>query len=131
TDELGLRDVVRFVGNQDNVEEWMATFDLFALPSFGEEGVPQAIMQAMACGQAVISTGVGAIQEAELADRTGLIIPKGDTAALVSAISRLVENDALREDFARAGLAHARANFGIDDMLDRMEAAFRLVIGRG
>src|SRR5262249_10985453 len=102
----------------------------FALPSFGEEGVPQAIMQAMACGQAVISTGVGAIQEAVLADRTGLIIPKRDTAALASAISRLVDDTAFRGSFAQAGLAHARANFGIDDMLDRMEAAFRLVIGK-
>jgi glycosyltransferase involved in cell wall biosynthesis len=131
TDELGLRDVVRFVGNQDNVEQWLATFDIFALPSYGEEGVPQAAMQAMACGLPVISTGVGAIQEAVIADRTGLVIPTRDAAALAAAIGRLVDDRALREAFSRAGLAHARANFGIGEMLDRMEDAFRVAIGKG
>jgi glycosyltransferase involved in cell wall biosynthesis len=130
TDELGLRDVVRFVGNQDNVEQWLSTFDFFALPSYGEEGVPQAVMQAMACGLPVISTGVGAIPEAVVADKTGLIIPTRDTAALAAAIARLVDNASLRQQFAEAGLAYARANFGIGEMLDRMEAAFRRVIGK-
>jgi len=131
TRELGLQDIVRFVGNQDNVEQWLATFDVFALPSYGEEGVPQAIMQAMACGLPVISTPVGAISEAVVADRTGLLIPPRDTAALVAAIARLLEDAELRKNFSQAAVTYARANFGIDHLLDQMEAVFRRVIAGG
>ena len=52
-----------FAGQQDDVVPWLQALDLFALPSWGEEGVPQAIMQAMACGLPVVSTTVGAITE--------------------------------------------------------------------
>ena len=43
---------------------WLQALELFALPSYGEEGVPQALMQAMACGMPAVSTPVGAIAEA-------------------------------------------------------------------
>jgi glycosyltransferase involved in cell wall biosynthesis len=127
-DEMGLRDAVRFAGNQDNVEQWLATIDIFALPSYGEEGVPQAIMQAMACGLPVISTRVGAIPEAVVADQTGLLIPARDSAALVAAIADLLHDPAKRRRFSSAAVEYARSNFGIEEMLDRMETAFRRVI---
>ncbi len=129
TDELGLRDIVRFAGNQDNVEQWLATMDVFALPSYGEEGVPQAIMQAMACGLPVISTRIGAIPEAVVDGRTGSLIPTRDSAALAAAITDLLEDTAKSRRFSAAAVDYARANFGIAQMLDRMEAAFRRVIG--
>lgn len=128
TDELGLRGMVRFAGNQENAEQWLATMDLFVLPSYGEEGVPQAIMQAMACGLPVISTGVGAISEAVIAGKTGLLVPSRDSAALADGISGLLRDPVRRQRFSGAALGYARANFGIDDMLDQMEMAFRRVI---
>ena len=69
--ELGLGERVILVGNQDNVPDWLHALDLFVLPSYGEEGVPQSIMQAMACGLPVISTPVGGIAEAVVAVRLG------------------------------------------------------------
>ena len=51
-DAMGLRADVRFVGNRDDVPAWLACLDLVALPSYGEEGVPQSLMQAAACGAA-------------------------------------------------------------------------------
>src|SRR5438094_1548973 len=77
---------VRFVGNQHNVPVWLNSLDLFTLPSFGDEGVPQAIMQAMACGLAVVATPVGAIEEAVQRGRTGLIVPPRDATALAAAL---------------------------------------------
>ena len=46
---------MRFAGQQDDVVPWLQALDLFTLPSYGEEGVPQAIMQAMACAIPVVS----------------------------------------------------------------------------
>jgi glycosyltransferase involved in cell wall biosynthesis len=122
--DLDLQNVVRMVGNQENVPEWLSALDLLTLPSYGAEGVPQGIMQGMACGLAVVSTTVGAINEAVQHDETGYVVPPRDPAALATALAKLMRNDALRSQMAAAGLAYARANFGLDAMLDKMEEIF-------
>ena len=128
TADEGLADSVRFVGNQDDVPKWLNSLDLFTLPSFGDEGVPQGIMQAMACGLAVVSTPVGAIEEAVQRGRTGLLVPPRDAAALADALASLMGDAAARRTLGEAGHAYARAHFGIDVMLDKMEAVFREAI---
>lgn len=122
---LGLDDHVRFVGNQHDVPAWLSALDLFTLPSFGDEGVPQAIMQAMACGLAVVSTPVGAIAEAVEHDHTGLLVTPADSDALAAGLAKLMGDPALRAKMAAAGQQRARQRFGIDIMLDRMEQIFR------
>ncbi len=116
---------MRFAGQQENVVPWLNALDLFALPSYGEEGVPQAIMQAMACAVPVVSTTVGAITEAVAADVTGLIVAPRDTAALAAALVRLRDDPDLRVRFGTAGRRLAEQRFGLDRMLDAMEAVFR------
>ena len=119
---------MRFAGNQDDVPLWLNSFDLFTLPSFGDEGVPQGIMQAMACGLAVVSTPVGAIEEAVQAGRTGVLVPPRDAAALADALAALMADEPRRRAMGEAGHAYALAHFGIEAMLDKMEAVFREAI---
>jgi glycosyltransferase involved in cell wall biosynthesis len=114
-------------GNREDVERWFAAMDLFVLPSYGEEGVSQSVMQAMACGLAVISTTVGAIGEAVINGETGLLVPPRDTAALKAALARLIQDAALRQQYAAAGLTRARERFGIERMRTAMEAVFSAV----
>jgi glycosyltransferase involved in cell wall biosynthesis len=101
---------------------------VFALPSWGEEGVPQAILQAMACGLPVVSTTVGAITEAVADGATGLIVPPRDVPALGAALAKVRDDAALRARLGAAGRERARRDFGIDRMLDAMEAVFRTVL---
>jgi len=124
-DALNMRDCVRFTGNVDNVPEWLSALDLFTLPSYGDEGVPQGIMQAMACGLAVVSTPVGAINEAVQDGKTGIMTAPRNPRALADSLARLMGDPKLRADMGRAGLAYARANFGIDVMLDGMLGVFQ------
>jgi glycosyltransferase involved in cell wall biosynthesis len=126
---LDLASRIRFAGQQEDVVPWLQAMDLFALPSWGEEGVPQAIMQAMACGLPVVSTTVGAITEAVDDGVTGFVVPPRDVAALGVALSRLRDDPALRARFGSAGRTRALREFGIGRMLDRMEAVFRGVAG--
>lgn len=128
--EMGLQEVVRFIGNQNNVPEWLGCLDLFTLPSWGDEGVPQGVMQAMAGGLAVVSTPVGALREAVVENVTGLIAQPRDAASLATALGRLMGDAGLRKQMGDAGLAYARENFGIDVMLDRMEGVFRRALER-
>ncbi len=129
-DASGLRSMVRMVGNQENVPEWLSALDLFVLPSYGSEGVPQGIMQAMACGVAVVATPVGAVSEAVQDGITGLMTPPRDPAALAATLATLMADVAMRERMGKAALAFARLNFGIDIMLDRMLEVFNRVAVR-
>jgi glycosyltransferase involved in cell wall biosynthesis len=61
---LGATNIVRFTGQQDDVVPWLQAMEIFVLPSWGDEGVPQSLMQAAACGLAAVSTPIGAIAEA-------------------------------------------------------------------
>jgi glycosyltransferase involved in cell wall biosynthesis len=124
-EDLRLGDQVIFAGNQDNVPEWLSALDLFTLPSYGDEGVPQGIMQAMACGLAVVSTPVGAIGEAVQDGVTGIMTEPLNSAALAKTLATLMADSGLRQSMGAAGLEYARANFGIDIMLDRMLEVFQ------
>jgi len=127
--KLALTDDIRFVGQQDDVVPWLQALDLFVLPSYGEEGVPQAIMQAMACGIPVVSTPVGAIGEAVDDGVTGVLVAPRSAEALAAGLATLRDDPALRARYAAAARARAVRDFGLDPMLDRMEAVFRAVLG--
>jgi glycosyltransferase involved in cell wall biosynthesis len=124
---MGLAGDVRFTGNQDDVPAWLACAELAVLPSYGDEGVPQSLMQAAACGRPAVSTPIGAIPEAVRDGETGILVPPRDAAALADALARLMGDAALRARMGAAAHAYAQANFGIDRMLDGMEAVFAQV----
>ena len=126
--EMGLASDVRFTGNQDDVPAWYACADIAVLPSYGDEGVPQSLMQAAACGLPAISTTIGAIAEAVRDGKTGLLVPPRDVKAFASALSYLMTHDELRSHMGRAARQYAERHFGIDRMLDAMEAVFAGVV---
>lgn len=129
--ELGIAERVRFAGNQEDVTPWLAAFDLFCLPSYANEGVPQALMQAMACGLAVVTTPVGSIREIVVDNDTGVIVPQENVPLLGAAIERLLADDDLRRTIGRAAATVARARFGEARMVEAMLAVFRQAAGHG
>jgi glycosyltransferase involved in cell wall biosynthesis len=138
-DTLGVRAHVKFAGNQPNVIPWLHAMDLFVLPSYANEGVPQAILQAMGCGVPVVTTDAGAIGEvAFTADASGdeskataVRVRKENAADLCDAICSLEADPERRERLAASALVVVRARHGLDGMLDRMEALFRTASGTG
>ncbi|MEO8752691.1 MAG: glycosyltransferase family 4 protein [Casimicrobiaceae bacterium] len=128
---MGLVNEVRFTGNQDDVPNWYACAEIATLPSYGDEGVPQSLMQAAACGLPAVATPIGAIREAVLDGETGLLVPPRQPLALATALERLMTDTELRTRMGEAAHTHAQANFGIERMLDAMEAVFhRVAAGR-
>jgi glycosyltransferase involved in cell wall biosynthesis len=122
---LRIADRVILTGNQSDVLPWLNAMDIFVLPSYANEGVPQAILQAMACGLPVVTTPVGSIAEAVRDGETGLIVAPRRADELAAGIARLLDSVELRRKLGSAAAAFARRNFGIDHMLDRMEDVFR------
>jgi glycosyltransferase involved in cell wall biosynthesis len=125
---LGLRDRVRLVGNQNDVAPWLAAFDVFALPSYADEGVPQALVQAMFVGTPCVTTDAGAIGEVAIADHTALVVAKENVIALAGAIDRLLGDSALAASLAKKARERVAAKFGLAPMLDHMETVFRRAI---
>ena len=128
--QLGLAARVTLAGNQSNVVPWLQSMDVFALPSYANEGVPQAILQAFACGLPVVTTAAGAIAEVALDNETGVIVPMQDAAGLAQGLARVLDDADLRARLGSAALAQAHARHGIDVMLDRMEAVFLRAAGK-
>jgi glycosyltransferase involved in cell wall biosynthesis len=127
-DALGLFGRVRFAGQQREVGPWLGALDVFALPSTANEGVPQALLQAMFAGIPCVTTAAGAIPEIARDGDTALVVPAGDPAALAAAIDRLFADRALGARLASAARAFVTPRFGLATMLDRMDAAFRRAI---
>ena len=63
-------------------------FDVFALPSYANEGVPQALLQAMLTALPCVTTDAGAIGEAAIADHTAVVVAKENAVALAAGIDR-------------------------------------------
>lgn len=123
--ELGLTDRVTFPGNREDVPTWLQAFDCFVLPSYANEGVPQALMQAMSAGLPCITTLVGAIGELAKDGDTALVVPPQDSAALLAKLQVLLGDAALRQRLGQRAREHVVANHGRATMLDRMERIFR------
>jgi glycosyltransferase involved in cell wall biosynthesis len=109
---------------------WLQALDVFALPSNANEGVPQALAQAMMVGLPCVTTNVGGIGELARDGETALVVPPQDSKALRSALARLLSDGSLRDKLGAAARRHAAANFSYEGMLARMESIYREVSGR-
>jgi len=128
-DKLGLRDRTVFAGNRTDVVPWLQAIDLFALPSYANEGVPQALVQAMLVALPCVTTPVGGIPELAEHERTALLVAPRDPVALAAAIERLAGNEGLRRELGEAARKRCVEDYAFERMLDRMEAIYRNVAG--
>jgi glycosyltransferase involved in cell wall biosynthesis len=114
----GVADRLKFVGVTHDVPSHLRAADLFVLPS-KREGLPVALLEAMACGLPCVASRLPGSTEAIIEDGSnGLLVAPGDVAALTDAIGRLLADEALRERLgaaARATIAHRYASGGVAD----------------
>ena len=115
---------IHLLGHRDDVPEVMAAMDCFVLPSYANEGVPQAVMQAMSMGLPVISTRVGAIDEAVIEGETGVFVPARDAQALAAAMLEISGSPEKIRSMGKKGRAIAEQRFSIGKMIDAMERVF-------
>ncbi|MDO9224762.1 MAG: glycosyltransferase family 4 protein [Pseudomonadota bacterium] len=122
---LGLTAQVTLTGQQRNPEDWLRAMDIFCLPSYANEGVPQALLQAMLTGLPIVTTPVGAITEAIADGETGLIVPPRDVPGLTAAMTRLIEDGDLAARLGGTARAVAEQRFSREALLDAMENIFQ------
>jgi glycosyltransferase involved in cell wall biosynthesis len=122
---LGLQDRVTFAGQQHDVAPWLAALDVVALPSYANEGVPQALLQAMFARVPVVTTDAGAIPEIARDGDTATVVPREDATSLAAALDMLLDDPARGAAQAERAYVRVAQRYALDRMLDRMEEVFR------
>lgn len=110
--QLGLDDVVVFTGTRLDVPEILTAVDIFTLAS-RVEGMPNAILEAMAAGLPVVATQVGGVPEIVVEGQTGLLVPPADDKVLAQALLTLIEDASLRRRLGLAGRQRVLEQFDI------------------
>ncbi|MDH0737237.1 glycosyltransferase family 4 protein [Achromobacter spanius] len=103
---------VHALGERSDIAELYAASHIAVLPSY-REGLPKSLIEAAACGRAVVTTDVPGCRDAIEPGQTGLLVPVRDAQSLADAIARLAEDAALRQRMGAAGRALAESEFDI------------------
>jgi len=114
--ELGLEEVVQFLGFDDDPAAFLANLDIFLLTSISE-GFSIATIQAMASGLPVVVTRSGGPQEIVTHGENGWIVDAGSPKAISDGLIHLLTHPQLRQQLAQKGKAHATARFDLSAML--------------
>jgi glycosyltransferase involved in cell wall biosynthesis len=128
---LGLDKVVTFAGMRSDVPKILKALDVFVLPSWWE-GMPNAVLEAMAAGLPVVATAVGGTPEVVVDGVTGLLVPPHDPDSLAQAIVRLLGDPDLRRRMGQAGQDRVGQQFSVEKMVEQTQTLYeQLVIEKG
>lgn len=118
---------VRFFGFQENIADLYKESNIACLPSY-REGLPKSLVEAAACGRAVVTTDVPGCRDAIEANKTGLLVPINNAGALAEAFEYLVENPDVRKSMGAAGRVLAEKDFAIEKIVsDHMKIYWKLL----
>ncbi len=129
TREFGLESKVIFMGFQHNLTKIYSGLDVVTLSSFNE-GLPVALIEAMAAGKPVVSTDVGGVRDLILDGDNGLLVPSNDHRALALAIMYLLAKPQRREMMGKAGRRKAYPMFDKNRLLEDIDRLYRSLLTR-
>lgn len=113
-----LQSVVTMLGHRDDVHRLMRTADIFVFPS-RTEGMPNALLEAMAAGCPVITTSTAGCRDVVTENETGMLVDVDQPEQLTVAITRLITDRPLTNRLAQHAARHARKRFAISTMFQR------------
>jgi len=116
--------VVEVLGHQSDIPGLFAYSNIIVLPSH-REGLPKALIEAAACGRAVVTTDVPGCRDAIDPETTGLLVPVRDPSGLADAIQFLIDNPERRKQMGASGRALAEREFAIEMVVDAHLAIYR------
>lgn len=108
---------VRWLGIRHDIPALLSAFDVFALSS-ATEGLPIAVIEAMAAGLPILCTAVGGLPKVVRDGATGRVIAAGDRAAYTAALDGLVADAGLRSTLGEAARADAATRFSLARVVD-------------
>jgi glycosyltransferase involved in cell wall biosynthesis len=122
--DLEITDRLRFTGHADDVPGLMAMSTLLAHTS-DVEGCPNVVMEAMACGRAVVAMAAGDIPSLVEDGKTGFVVRRGDDAQFVERLATLITNRELCSQMGEASRVKAEREFGLHRLVEETLNAYR------
>lgn len=123
-EQAGAGDHISVAGFQPNLDGLMPHLDVLALTSY-TEGLPNAILEAMAAGVPVVATSVGGVPEAITDRETGLLVVPGDSTAVFAGLHEILTDASLRSALVAAGLRRVEQEFTFEAQGLRYESLIR------
>lgn len=121
---LGIAARVAFLGHRNDIPDVISSFDVSVLPSV-TEGLPLALLEALAVGNPIVCTRVGGCPEIVDEGVNGFLVPSRDSAALAGSILRLYGDPALRAAMRERNQKKFNEQFTLSAMIDAHERMFR------
>jgi glycosyltransferase involved in cell wall biosynthesis len=113
-----------FVPATRDVPAWLRTMDIFVLPSYSE-AFSNSLLEAMACGCAVVGSRVGGTPELTgRNEERGLLFESGDAKGLATQLTRLISNERLRRDLGGRAAQFAKESLSIQIAAERTAAIY-------
>ena len=125
--QLGVGARTHLLGHREDSAQLAAAFDLAVLASLSE-GLPNAVMEAMAAGSPVVATAVGGVPELIKDGETGFLVPPADAAALARRIEFALSHDDQSDLIATRGRRFVIERFGMERMVAAVERLYDEVI---
>ena len=126
-EELGIDGAVLFAGGSSDVLSILAGFDIGVLCSLSE-GFSNSILEYMAVGIPVVATRTGGNTEQVLDGRTGYLVPPDEPRALSEAVSKLIENEGLRNEIGGEARRYCEEHFSMDGMIRKTEEFYESIL---
>lgn len=123
----GLEPFVSFLGWRKDIPELLRSSDLLVLCSYNE-GIPQAIVEAMHAGLPVIATRVGGIPDAIVEGKTGFLVEVDDRAEMTQKLQYLIQHPEIRQEMGRNSKFFARQNFTYQAYYQKYDIIFSKLI---
>jgi glycosyltransferase involved in cell wall biosynthesis len=127
TARLGLDAHLRFLGRREDARSFLAAADIVVNPS-DAEGLPIAVLEAMALSKPVVATAVGGVPSVVLDGVTGTLVPAGDPGRLAAALSTLLKDEATRAEMGHMALSVVNSRYGLDRMVGAVEDLYRTIL---
>lgn len=124
---LGISDRVHFLGFRDNVEAYLPGMDVFANTSLSE-GLPVAVLEAMASKVAVIASGVGAIPDLIQHEHNGLIVEPGSVSDIEKGLKRMLSDSEWRRSMGENGFQTVIKEYTTTVMSRRNEELYKKLL---
>ncbi len=126
---LGLDEVMLLPGRSEQVEDYLRAADVYALSS-AFEGMPNALLEALACGLPSVSTMVSGATDILQDGENGLLVPIGDADALAAALRRILSDPAFAAQMAERGLETVRQRYSWEQVTRQYVALYQDLVGR-